>query len=164
VSHSRYNIDPKHQNGTPANSSSSFRHGRGWIAFIKVHCAALFQTALLLAANGEIAESGLLAAVEGVDISRPPAPDEFFVLQRAVAIQTLKRIKSNPDATSANTPSFLQVGLRPILQLDPPPRICFVLCLLLRYTPSACAQMLEIQEEAVRELLLQATGELHSLL
>jgi hypothetical protein len=138
--------------------------GIGWMAFIRANCAALFQTALLLSADAEIAESGMLAAVASVDISRPPAPDELFVLQRVVAMQTLRQIRSNLEATSANARSLLQAGLWPVLHLEQRPRICFVLCLLLGYTNSSCAQILGIQEETVRELLRVATRQLHLLL
>lgn len=137
------------------------KDGRIWMAFIRANCAALFQTALLLSADAEIAESAMLAAFASVDISRPPAPDEFVLLQRAVATQTLKRIKSNLEATSANACSLLQAGLRPVLQLEQVPRICFVLCLLLGYNTSSCAQILGLQEETVREHLRRATSELH---
>jgi hypothetical protein len=148
----------------PASSRSSAQNGCGWPAFIRANCPALFQTALLLAADAEIAESGMLAAIERVDISRPPAADEFSVLQRAVATQTLQRIRSNLDATSGNARSLLQAGLRPVLQLEQLPRICFVLCLLLGYTTSSCAQMLRIQQDTVRNFLRVATSELHFLL
>jgi hypothetical protein len=164
VSRSRYKINPIPQSAGPPSARSSATDGCGWPAVIRANCAALFQTALLLAADAEIAESGMLAAIENVDISRPPAPDELSVLQRAVATQTLKRIRFDLEAKSANARSLLQAGLQPVLQLDQLPRICFVLCLLLGYTTSSCAQMLGIQEEAVRDLLLVATSELHFLL
>jgi hypothetical protein len=144
-----------------ARPGSYPQNGRGWMAFIRANGSALFQTALLLAADAEIAESGMLAAVASVDISRPPAPDELFALQRGVATQTLKRIRSNQDTTSANARSLLQAGLQPVLQLEQLPRICFVLCLLLGYTNSSCAQILKIQKKTVRELLQVATRELH---
>lgn len=140
-------------------SRSYLKDGRGWTAFMRANCAALFQTALLLAADGEIAESGMLAAVAGLDISRPPAPDELFVLQRAVATQTLNQMTSNLEAKRANARSLLQAGLWPVLQLDQLPRICFVLCPLLGYAKSSCAQILGIREETVSELLRVAISE-----
>jgi hypothetical protein len=164
VSRSRYKIDPIPENASSPGSRSSATDGRGWMGFIRANCNALFQTALLLAADAEIAECGMLAAIESVDISRPPASDELSVLQRAVATQTLKRIRSNLEATSVNARSLLQDGLRPVLRLEQLPRICFVLCLLLGYTPSSCAQMLGIQERTVRHLLRVASSKLHFLL
>jgi hypothetical protein len=164
VSRSRYkpHITPQSA-GPPSSRSAPAEDGRGWTAFITANGAALFQTALLLAADAEIAESGMLAAVASLDISRPPSPDRLSALQRAVATQTLTRIRFNLAATSANVHSLLQAGLRPILQLEQLPRICFVLCLLLGYTTSSCAQILGIQEETVRELLHAAARELSCL-
>ena len=133
------------------------------MAFISANCAALFQTALLLAADAEIAESAILAAVVKVDISRPPGSDELFSLQKAVATETLKRIRSNPERVSENASAFVQTGLRPLLRLEQLPRICFVLRILLGYSSSSCAKTLELQEETVSGLLLVATGELHHL-
>jgi hypothetical protein len=138
--------------------------GLGWLAFIRANCTALFQTALLLAADAEIAESGMLAVVASLDISRPPASDELFVLQRTVATQTLKRIRPNLEVTKVSARALLQDGLWPVLQLEQLPRICFVLCLLLGYTNSSCAQILGIQEETVRELLRMATRQVRPLL
>jgi hypothetical protein len=160
----RCKTDPILESSRPRSSRSYPTDGLDWMAFIRANGAALFQTALLLSADAEIAESGMLAAVASVDISRPPAPDELFVLQRVVATQTLKRIRSNLDATSANARSLLQAGLWPVLELEQLPRICFVLCLLLGYTNSSCGQILGIQEETVRGLLRMVTRQLHPLL
>jgi hypothetical protein len=154
-------IDPIPEGARP---HGYHKDGHGWMAFIRANCAALFQTALLLAADVEIAESAMLAAVASVDISRPPTSDELFALQRGVATQTLKRIGFNLEAPSANTRSLLQAGLWPVLRLEQRPRLCFVLCLLLGYTNSSCAQILEIQEKTVSELLRVAHQQLRLLL
>jgi hypothetical protein len=161
VSRSRCKTDPKSQRLSSRSSYSNPKNGRAWMAFISVNCAALFQTALLLAADVEIAESAILAAVVKVDISRLPGSDELFFLQRTVATETLKRIRSNLEPASENASPFVQTGLRRVLRLEQSARICFVLRILLGYSSSSCAKTLGLQEETVSALLSVATGELH---
>jgi hypothetical protein len=141
----------------------SAREGHQWAASIKAHFAALFQTALLLSADETIAESAILDALASLELSWPPPPDQLAVLQQAVVKHTLKLITFGPQTVTTDVRALLQRGLQRVLDLDQLPRICFVLCLLLRYTTSSCAHILEIREEMVREQISVAARELHVL-
>ena len=48
---------------------------------------------------------------------------------------------------------MLQSGLWPVLELECPPRVCFVLRVLLGYTISSCSRMMNLEESTVRDLL-----------
>ena len=56
---------------------------------------------------------------------------------------------------------MLQPGLLPVLQLEPFPRVCFVLRTLFGYATSACAGMLGIDKGGVKVLLRVAVLQLH---
>ncbi len=133
-----------------------------WKTFLQVHCDALFQTALLLSADPEEAEASVAATLDSIDLSRPPAESEFLILQENLVRQTIQsaRVSGSPKLSEAG--SLLQRGLEPVLQIERFPRVCFVLRTLLGYATSSCAQMLGIEEAAVRTLLRIAVLQLHN--
>jgi hypothetical protein len=135
---------------------------RSWTALVKANLNVLFQTALLLSEDPEIAESAVLDALGAIDVCEPPAPDQASLLQKEVATQTLKRLNANSKAKSRDVRSLLQADLCPLLRIDKLPRACFVLCLLFGYTAALCAQTLEIEESRVTEFLGLAAIQLNS--
>jgi DNA-directed RNA polymerase specialized sigma24 family protein len=58
---------------------------------------------------------------------------------------------------------MLQPGLRPIIQIERFPRICFVLRMLLGYSTVMCAQMLGVEENHVRMLFQMAALQLQKV-
>ena len=151
------------QNGLSRTAKLRYEQNRrSWKALVKANLNALFQTALLLSEDPEIAESAVLAALGAIDVCEPTAPDQASLLQRAVAAQTLKQAKANSKAKSSDARSLLQADLWPVLQIEKLPRACFVLCLLLGYTGASCARTLEIEESRVRKFLGLAAVQLIS--
>ena len=134
---------------------------QAWTAFFKANCDALFQTALLLSADPDTAEAGVAATIDSVDISRAPKIDELSILQERVARQTIPNVRVVTSPQMAKARSMLQSGLWPVLQVEQSPRACFVLRTFLGYATSSCAQMLGMEETAVRTLLRLAILQLH---
>ena len=131
-----------------------------WGALLVASCNSLFQTALLLSADPEVAEASVAATIESIDLSHPPGQDELMNLQRIVATKTLERLDSTSACQLPAAQSMLQPGLRPLLQVDEFPRIYFVLRVLLRLAVSSSAQMLGIQEPHAQALLQTALWQL----
>ena len=57
---------------------------------------------------------------------------------------------------------MLQAGLLPVLQLERFHRVCFVLRMLFGYATSACAELLGVDEGAVKALVQAAVLQLHT--
>ena len=136
-------------------------HAEAWIAFFKINCDALFQTALLLSADPDDAEASVMSAIDSVDVCRPPDANELAILQERIAREGLQAARPLASPEVARARLVLQDGLRPVLQIEPCSRVCFVLRVLLGYATSSCAQMLGIEEVAVRTLLRIAIFQLH---
>ena len=134
---------------------------KNWKAFFQVHSDALFQTALLLSADPEEAEASIAATLESVDLSKPPAKAQLLMLQEKLARRTIQAAHASESPRISEARSLLQAGLQPVLQIERFPRVCFVLRTLLGYATSSCAQMLGIEEAAVRMLLRVAILQLH---
>lgn len=133
----------------------------GWREFFKANCAALFQTALLLTADPEEAEATVIGAIDSLDVSVSPDWTALAAVQESVARQTmLIRTPRDPSKLSA-AQVMLPNELRPILQIDPSSRVCFVLRMLLGYATSSCARMMGVEEAAVKTLLRIAILQLH---
>ena len=124
-----------------------------WRAFFEAHWDALFQTALLLSADLDEAEANIAATIDAVDLSKPPAELDLSILQEKLARRTIQTALASPCPKVSEARSLLQAGLQPVLQIEKFPRVCFVLRTLLGYATSSCAQMLGIEETAVRTLL-----------
>ncbi len=133
-----------------------------WKTFFQVHWDALFQTALLLSADPDEAEASIAATLDMVDLSKPPADSQFFILQDELVRRTIQAAQLSASPKISEAGSLLQAGLHPVLQIERFPRVCFVLRTLLGYATSACAQMLGIEEAAVRTLLRVAFSQLHN--
>ena len=133
-----------------------------WKNFFQVHRDALFQTALLLSADPDEAEASMAATLNTVDLSKPPVESQFLILQEKLARRTIETAQASPLSKLSEAGSLLQVGLHPVLQMERFPRVCFVLRTLLGYATSTCAQMLGIEEVAVRTLLRVAILQLHN--
>jgi hypothetical protein len=130
-----------------------------WKELFQANLDALFQMALLLTADPQEAEVYLETVITNLDFSKQPDGDALAVLQTALA----RRIGSAGASSSngvAEARSMLQPGLLPVLQLEPLPRVCFVLRMLVGFATSACARMLGIDEGGVRALLRVAVLEL----
>jgi hypothetical protein len=61
-----------------------------------MNCDALFQTALLLTADVETAEGSLTAALEYVDVSRPPEENEFATVHKALVLEAIHKTAAIP--------------------------------------------------------------------
>ena len=133
-----------------------------WREFFQAHCDALFQTALLLSADPDEAEASLAATLDSVDLSKPPSESQFLMLQGKLARRTIQITAASASPKISEAGSLLQAGLHPVLQIERFPRVCFVLRTLLGYATSSCAQMLGIDEAAVRTLLRIAILQLHN--
>lgn len=106
-----------------------------WMALLKSNCAALFQTALLLSADPQIAEASIAITIDNLDVSKAPRQDESSTLQETVAMHTLRMTEKAPVSRTVEAQPVLQSGLWPILRLEKFARACFVLRLLLGYLP-----------------------------
>ncbi len=135
---------------------------KAWKSFLQAHFSELFQTALLLSADPEEAEASVAAALDSIDLSKPPAETEFLILQDRLARQTIQNTHPSDASKTSEARSLLQGGLQPVLQIERFPRLCFVLRTLLGYATSSCAQMLGIEEPAVRTFLRIAVLQLHN--
>jgi hypothetical protein len=124
-----------------------------WMALLKSNCAALFQTALLLSADPQIAEASIAVTIDNLDISKAPRQDESSSLQKTVAMHTLRIQETASFSRTVEAQPMLQSGLWPILQLEKFVRACFVLRFLLGYSTSCCAQIIGIEQAAVEASL-----------
>lgn len=139
--------------GEPPVLPQADNHQLSWMALLQSNCAALFQTALLLSADPQTAEASIAVTIDRLDISAATRPDELSRLQKTVAMHTLRILETASFSRAADAQPMLQSGLWPILQLEKFPRACFVLRLLLGYSTSCCAQMIGVEETAVKALL-----------
>ena len=110
-----------------------------WREFYRANGDSLFQTALLLSADPDMAEAALTSDIDSINASEPPGKDEFLTLQTSVVRHSVRSLGTKISAKRVRARSMLQVGLRPVLQLGNAPRVCLVLRLLLGYTISSCA-------------------------
>ena len=139
------------------SSQSSF------VAFFKANCAELFQTALLLSGDIEIAEASIIATIKSVNMLRLPEKNELTNLHHAVALQTVKGMRAGTGSRTTKVRSMLQAGLWPVLEMEQTLRACFVLRILLRYDTPTCARILGMEEAGVQALLPLAISQLHDL-
>jgi hypothetical protein len=133
---------------------------QAWTTFFKLNCNALFQTALLLSADADIAETVLVGSIDDLDFSKPPGTDDLAAWEKAVVVRSIETVDPASAAARAIARSVLQPGLWPVLQIERHPRICFVLRMLLGYTTASCAQILGIEECTIRTLLQTAIMQL----
>jgi hypothetical protein len=131
-----------------------------WRDFFAAHSSQLFQMALLLAADADVAESSLMLGISHVDLSRSPSERDLLAIQELIAGHSCLLASSVMPGGASKAESLLQVGLRPVLRLRSYTRLCFVLCFLIGYSASSCARMLGISESAVRRFLEKAVLEL----
>lgn len=135
---------------------------KAWKSFLQAHCNELFQTALLLSADPEDAEASIAATLNSIDLSKPPSESEYLVLQERLAMRTIESTRRTGSPKIAEARDLLQGGLQPVLLIERSPRLCFVLRTLLGYATSSCAQMLGMEESAVRTYLRIAVLQLHN--
>jgi hypothetical protein len=124
-----------------------------WIDLFETNYNALFQTALLLTANAPRAEAALVKSIEELEVSNPFTQPDFRAWERAVVMRSIETPQVSCLDLDCKARFMLQLGLRPIIQLDRSPRICFVLRMLLGYTTAACAQMLGLDEKRRKDPL-----------
>jgi hypothetical protein len=131
-----------------------------WGTLLMENCNSLFQTALLLSADPDVAEASVAATIKAIDLRLPPGQDELLNLQRTVASETLERLDNISAGHLPAAEAMLQAGLRPLLQVDQFPRIYFVLRVLLRLAVSSSAEMLGMEEAHAQALLQTALRQL----
>jgi hypothetical protein len=120
----------------------------------------VFQTALLLTADAFTAETALDKSIEDLKISSPPGQPSLGTWERAVVMRSIETPQVSSPEVDCTAPLMLQPGLRPVIQLERSPGICFVLRILLGYTTAACAQTLGTDEDVVRILFQMAVIQL----
>ncbi len=134
---------------------------QAWTTFFRLNCNALFQTALLLSADPDIAETVLVGSIDDLDFSRPPQTDDLAAWERAVVVRSIETTDpASPDAAYAVACSMLQPGLWPVLQIERPARICFVLRMLLGHTTASCMEIIGTEKAAIQTLIRTATMQL----
>jgi hypothetical protein len=138
-----------------------YEYQQTWKDVFQDNLDALFQMALLLTADPHEAEADLASVINTLDMSRPPDEDGLAILQTAVAQRSVKSGGVISSAGVAKAYSMLQAGLRPVLQLERFPRVCFVLRMMLGHATATCAGMLGMDEGAVTVLLRIAILQLH---
>jgi hypothetical protein len=136
---------------------------QAWRKFFKVNCNIVFQTALLLTADATAAEAAVAESIDALDVSSPPEQRNLAAWERAVATRSIETSRLYSFAANQTTQSMLQPGLRPIIQIERFPRICFVLRMLLGYSTVMCAQMLGVEENHVRMLFQMAALQLQKV-
>ncbi len=131
-----------------------------WKAFLQVHCSSVFQTALLLSADGHVAEAALVDSISDLDLSNQPEIHSLEIWDRAVMTRSIaaRERASLDEGSMART--MLQSGLWPVIEIERHPRICFVLRVLLGYSAAFCAQTLGIADSEVHTQLQKALTEL----
>ncbi len=158
-------------NGNPSQTQPGITgYEREWRDFLEKNCNRLFQTALLLSADSQIAEKALIESIENLDLSQPPGRNTRAVWEKAVVIRSVEelhkpssgpRVSGQAKAIRAiSVQSMLQPGLWPVVQIERSPRICFILCMLLGYPITSCAQILGIEESRIHALLQMAAIQL----
>jgi hypothetical protein len=141
-------------------SPFSGRYEKAWTDVFRTNLAELFQLAILLTADARKAEANLITVIRTLDFSKQPDEDAVTVLQTAVAQQSMESGGAVSWAGTVEGRSMLQAGLRPVLQLERWPRVCFVFRMLLGFPTSHCAAMFGIDEGGVRVLLRVAVLQL----
>jgi DNA-directed RNA polymerase specialized sigma24 family protein len=131
-----------------------------WIRFILDNCSAMFRIALLLTADPLAGETALVESLEGLDLTTSPSIYSIEAWQKSTVTRCLRLPEKRLGPTSGLAESMLQPGLRLIARIDRLPRVCFVLRLLLGYTPRECAQLLHLGESELRVLLRMAVTQL----
>jgi hypothetical protein len=135
-------------------------HSVPWGSILKANLNCLFQAALLLSADPEVAEASVAATIESIDLSRVPGQDELVTLQMTLVSKTLERLESSsPDHLRA-AQSMLPTGLWTLLEVDQFPRIYFVLRVLLRCAVSSSAQILGVEEADAQAMFETALWQL----
>jgi hypothetical protein len=131
-----------------------------WNRFILEHCSAMFRIALLLTADPLAGEAALVESLEGLDLMTSPGIYSIEAWQKSTVTRCLSLPERRFGPASRLAESMLQPGLQLIARIDRLPRICFVLRLLLGYTPRECAQLLHLGESDLRVLLRMAVTQL----
>jgi hypothetical protein len=123
---------------------------------LEANLDSLFQTALLLTAEPETAEAIIASSLEVADLLGLPEENACTKLKEAIVLRSVQRERPVSSADILNARAMLQPGLWAVLQIERQPRLCFVLRLLLGFATSSCAQILAIEEQAVKALLQNA--------
>ena len=126
-----------------------------WATLIKANLNCLFQTALLLSADPEVAEASVAATIDSIDLDRAPGEDDWALLRQTLVSKTFERLTTSSLYHGPPAQSMLPRGLLPLLGMEQLPRIYFVLRVLLRWSVSSSAQILGI-EEADAGVMFQA--------
>ena len=120
-------------NGNPSHTEPGITgYERERRDFLRGNCNRLFQTALLLSADSQIAETALIESIEDLDLSQPPGRNTRAVWEKAVVIRSLELHKpsSGPGLTgqakairaisvrAISVQSMLQPGLWPVVQIE----------------------------------------------
>jgi hypothetical protein len=144
---------------TPIQSGTR-RCEQGWRDFFKTHCNVVFQTALLLTADATAAEAAVAESIDSLDISSPPEQRNLAAWEKAVVVRSIEMSRLSSSAANLASRSMLQPGLLPLIQIEPFPRICFVLRMLLGYSTALSAQILGVEESHVLVLFQMAALQL----
>jgi hypothetical protein len=136
--------------------SDTSGYEREWRDFFKIHCNALFQTALLLTADAVAAEVALTRSIEELDIACSPGQTSLASWKKAVVMRSIETLQLSASPPDPITRFMLQPGVQRVIEIERSPRICFVLRILLGHTTAFCAQMLGVEERGVLALLQMA--------
>jgi hypothetical protein len=131
-------------------------YGREWRNFVNVNGKTMFQIALLLSGDACAAEEALINGVDKLNVSRPPEPDDLAIWEKTVVMRSIEMSDTSSSAACLHAQSMLRPELLPVIRIEQCPRICFVLRLLLGYSATSCAQMLDIDESEIPLLLQKA--------
>ena len=110
-----------------------------------------FRAALMLTGSTHAAEHAVLGGIAATEFES--------VLGDVFLLETVKAaIQRRPDSArqSQQPPSGLPLELRRLFLLEPTPRDCFVLRILLGLTPRACSGILQLTIEEVHQTLCAA--------
>ena len=138
----------------------AMNHEHAWKNFLQVNGNSMFQTALLLSENAHAAEAALADSIDDLDLSSPPGNHSLAIWEGAVIKRSIGARASASPAEASMARSMLQPGLRPVIEIERCPRICFVLHVLLGYKAVFCAQMLGTAESEIGILLKRAVTQL----
>jgi DNA-directed RNA polymerase specialized sigma24 family protein len=122
----------------------------------------MFQTALLLSGDREVAERALIDSIDDVLIDECIDESTVFSLWRDAV---LAKSISDHRAALTGTEHAVDRGeidprFRSIMRIRRLPRLAFILRLLVGYPFKRIATLLDVSEEAALDLVLQAASQL----
>lgn len=135
--------------------------GQAWTTLLQRELDHLFKVALLLSADGEVAETCLNLAIQSIDCSQPPSAESSRFLKTSVALVSIQRTMSSFFLRNISSALHLiPLDLRPVLRMELTARVCFVTRALLGYPAEWCAEVLGIDKTGIALLFGRAAAQL----